>query len=185
MSELITASLDYYRDLRDAASAAVFYLMYGNVFSLQLAKQYEAAPVSAPGRFLVQDALRSITEGGYAAAVARLGCLLRWKGVTVPLKHVELVEEILQEHMDLLPAGTLERRLDFGKQEIICGHEPEKAFETLPILLSNPTDRGRFLKLIDTVLADQRIKESITPEQAEMAQRIRELCKAGVSAPAA
>ena len=97
----------------------------------------------------------------------------------MPLKRVELVEELLQECVDLLPAGTLERRLDFGKQEIICRHEPEKAIETLPILLSDPTDRDRFLTLMAKLLADQRVKNSITPEQAQMAKRIRGICEAG------
>jgi len=184
MSELISASLDYYRDVRDAVSAAAFFLMYGNIFSIQLAKQ----PVSVPAPeevSVIEDALRSITEGGYAAAVARAGFLLHRKGVPLPLGRVELIEEILQEYVDLFPAWTpLERRLNIGKQEIICRHAPEKALETLPVLLSDPTDRDRFLTLVDKLLADPRVNESLTPEQAKMAKRIRKLCEAGVSAPA-
>ena len=45
-----------------------------------------------------------------------------------------------------------------------------------------PTDRDRFLTLIDKLLADPRVNESITPEQAKMAKRIRKLCETGVSA---
>ena len=180
MSELISASLDYYRDVRDAVSGAAFFLMYGNIFSMQLAKQSEAASVPTPEPSVLEDALRSITEGGYAAAVARAGFLLNWKEVPLPLERVELVEEILQEYVDLLPAWTpRERQLNVGKQEIICRHEPKKALETLPILLSDPTDRDRFLTLIDKLLADPRVNESITPEQAKMAKRIRKLCETG------
>src|SRR5450755_1130666 len=179
MAELINASLDYYRDVRDAASAAAFFLLYGNIFSMQFAKQSEAASAPPPEPSVIEDALRSMTEGGYAAAVARAGCLLRWKEAPVPLKRVELVEEILREYVDLLPAGTLERQLNFGKQEIICRHEPEKAIETLPILLSDPTDRDRFLTLMAKLLADPRVKSSITPEQAQMAKRIGGICEAG------
>ena len=180
MSELISASLDYYCDVRDAVSAADFFLMYGNIFSMQLAKQSEAASVPTPEPSVLEDALRSITEGGYAAAVARAGFLLNWKEVPLPLERVELVEEILQEYVELLPAWTpRERQLNVGKQEIICRHEPKKALETLPILLSDPTDRDRFLTLIDKLLADPRVNESITPEQAKMAKRIRKLCETG------
>jgi hypothetical protein len=50
------------------------------------------------------------------------------------------------------------------------------------MLLSDPKDRDRFLTLIDKLLADPRLNESITPAQAKMAKRIRNLCKAGVSA---
>jgi hypothetical protein len=35
---------------------------------------------------------------------------------------------------------------------------------------------------MDKLLADPRVNESITPEQAKMAKRIRNLCEAGVSA---
>jgi hypothetical protein len=185
MSDLINASLDYYRDVRDAASAAAFFLMYGNIFSVQLAKQSEAAAVPTSEPSVIEDALRSITEGGYAAAVTRAGFLLHRKGVPLPLERVELIDEMLQEYVDLLPAWTpLERRLNVGKQEIICRREPKKALETLPILLSDPTDRNRFLTLIDKLLADPRVNESITPEQAKLAKRIRRLCETGVSAPA-
>jgi len=180
MSELISASLDYYCDVRDAVSGAAFFLMYGNIFSMQLAKQFEAASVPTPEPSVLEDALRSITEGGYAAAVARAGFLLNWKEVPLPLERVELVEEILQEYVELLPAWTpRERQLNVGKQEIICRHEPKMALETLPILLSDPTDRDRFLTLIDKLLADPRVNESITPEQAKMAKRIRKLCETG------
>src|SRR5215469_4783790 len=34
MSELVSASLDYYREVRDAVSGAAFYLVYGNIFSM-------------------------------------------------------------------------------------------------------------------------------------------------------
>ena len=186
MSDLISASLDYYRDVRDAVSEAAFFLMYGNIFSMQLAKQSDAASVPTPEPFPIEDVLRSITEGGYAAAVARAAFLLNWKEVPLPLERVELVQEILEEYVDLLPAWTpRERQLNVGKQEIICRHEPEKALKTLPILLSAPTDRDRFLTLIDKLLADPRVNESITPEQAKMAKRIRKLCETGVSALAA
>jgi pimeloyl-ACP methyl ester carboxylesterase len=183
MSDLISASLDYYRDVRDAVSAAAFFLMYGNIFSMQLAKQSDAASVPTPEPFPIEDVLRSITEGGYAAAVARAAFLLHWKEVPLPLERVELVEEILEEYADLLPRETpRERQLNVGRQEIICRHEPEKALKTLPILLSEPTDRDRFLTLMDKLLADPRVNESITPEQAKMAKRIRNLCETEVSA---
>ncbi len=41
-SEAISASLDYYRGVRDATSEATFFQTYGNVFSLYLADKHEA-----------------------------------------------------------------------------------------------------------------------------------------------
>jgi hypothetical protein len=42
VSEAISASLDYYRGVRDATSEAKFFQTYGNVFSLYLADRHEA-----------------------------------------------------------------------------------------------------------------------------------------------
>ena len=47
MSELTSASLDYYRALRDAVSEAAFFQIYGNLFSLYLADQREAEAAEA------------------------------------------------------------------------------------------------------------------------------------------
>src|SRR5262249_18078857 len=69
-SAAMSASLDYYRAVRDAASEARFFQTYGNVFSLYIADKREAqergvAPVSEPRELpFVQEALASIGEGG-------------------------------------------------------------------------------------------------------------------------
>ena len=55
-SELISASLDYYRDVRDICCEAAFFQIYANVFSLQLAKQAEVGP-GAPPKALVKRTL--------------------------------------------------------------------------------------------------------------------------------
>ncbi len=69
MSELTSASLDYYRALRDAVSEAAFFQIYGNLFSLYLADQREseAPKQAADPRELpfVKEALASIEAGGY------------------------------------------------------------------------------------------------------------------------
>jgi hypothetical protein len=52
-SEAISASLDYYRAVRDATSEAMFFETYGNVFSLYLADKHEAearVPSASPIR---------------------------------------------------------------------------------------------------------------------------------------
>ena len=61
-----------------------------------------------------------------------------------------------------------------GEQEIIARYEPEKAVETLPVLVAEPKDRDRLLTLLERVLADQRVQR-IQPsaEQKAMLARIR------------
>ena len=73
VAELISASLDYYRAMRDAASEAAFFPIYGNMFSLYLARQ--AARPSARRAPAVRAARAAVRQGG--AGVDRAGRLRR------------------------------------------------------------------------------------------------------------
>jgi pimeloyl-ACP methyl ester carboxylesterase len=193
MSELIGASLDYYRDVRDAVSEAMFFETYGTMFALTGRAEREMPVVNgdaARHRMLeVKDALASINKGGYAEALSRAECLLSLKGKPIPLAQVEFVEELIENYQELLPGLTpYERRLVEGKQELICLYAPEKALAALPQLLSHPEDRRRFLKVLDAV--DKKVKlESrhlgVTPEQLSMLKRICEVLSAKVLAATA
>ena len=178
-SDLITASFDYYRDLRDALSEAQFFQTYGNLFSLYLADKHEAEERAAAGdpRELpfVKQALASIAQGGYAEALARVAYMLARKGEPLPLERIEQKKELLEEYRDLLPSITLEQaRRNRGMQEIIVNYEPQRALETLPQLLSVPADRERFFALGQRLINDERVQQAKpTQEQLDMLARIR------------
>jgi pimeloyl-ACP methyl ester carboxylesterase len=182
-SELLSASLDYYRDMRDAMSEAAFFLVYGNLFSLYLADR-EAGTATAPAAAgdprtlpFVAEALASIEQGGYAEALARVGALLARRGEPLPLARVQLKHELVEEYKDLLPDIPWEtaRRIR-GEQEIIVRYEPEQALATLPMLLADPADRGRLLALLERLLDDARVQAlGGTPEQEAMLARIRDV----------
>ena len=164
MSELTSASLDYYRALRDAVSEAAFFQIYGNLFSLYLADKREAAgaeqrqPIRASCRSSRKRWLRS-TQGGYPEAVARVAFLLARKGEPLPLSRLQLKQELIGDYRDLLPAIPRdEARRIRGEQEIIVRYEPEKAVATLPALLTERADRERLLTLLDRLLADERVQ---------------------------
>jgi len=182
-SQLLSASLDYYRDLRDAASEAAFFLVYGNLFSLYLADR-EAGQTYAPAAAgdprtlpFVAEALASIDQGGYAEALARVGALLARRGEPLPLARVQLKHELVEEYKELLPDIPWEtaRRIR-GEQEIIVRYEPEQALATLPKLIADPADRSRLLTLLERLLNDPRVQSlGQTPEQRAMLARIREV----------
>ena len=73
-SDVITASLDLYRDLRDATMESLFFAIYGparGAWSWQTGRRRTRAEVVDPRELpLVQNALDAIGTGGYPEAVA-------------------------------------------------------------------------------------------------------------------
>ena len=183
VSALVSASLDLYRDVRDAVSEAMFFEIYGNLFMTYLADKTEAKarelPKAQHPRELpfVQEALANMAEGGYPEALARVGALLARRGQPIPLSRIELKEDLIGEYRELLidiPRDQL-RRIR-GEQDIIIRYEPDKAIQTLPQLLRDPADRSRLLALIDRLLSDRRINlDGATLEQRIMLKRIGEV----------
>jgi len=179
VSELTSASLDSYRALRDAASEAAFFQIYGNLFAFYLSdeRDVEATHPRVDPRELpfVKKALASIDKGGYAEALARVAFLLAHKDEPLPLSRLQLARELIEEYREFLPelAPDEARRIG-GEQEIIARYEPAKAVETLPVLLAGRKDRDRLLTLLERVLADKRVQR-VQPsrKQTAMLARIR------------
>ncbi len=182
VSEAISASLDFYREIRDATSEATFFQTYGNVFSLYLADKHEAdehaAEIAAEPRELpfVKEALASIEEGGYAEALARVGSLLARRGAPLPLARLALKQELAAEYRNLLPDLQPDQwRRIRGEQDIIVRYEPEKAIAALPKLLAKEGDRERLVTLVRKLLADERMRRfEPTTEQLAMIENIGE-----------
>ncbi|MET1082500.1 MAG: DUF3141 domain-containing protein [Burkholderiales bacterium] len=179
VSEVLSASLDCYRALRDAVGEATFFEIYGNLFAFYLddAREPEAAPRPVNPRELpfVKQALAAIDHGGYAEALARVAFLMAHKDEPLPLSRLHLARELIEDYRPLLPelAPDEARRIG-GEQEIIARYEPDKAVETLPVLLSKRKDRDRLLTLLERVLADKRVQRiQPSPEQTAMLTRIR------------
>jgi pimeloyl-ACP methyl ester carboxylesterase len=180
MSELNSAVLDLYRASRDTMSEATFFQIYGNLYSMYLAdKPEERAPVAAvedPRELpVVQEALASIDQGGYAEATARASFLLARKGEPLPLSRLQLKHDLMADYKDLLPAIPRDQaRRIRGEQELIVRYEPQRAVETLPALLPHAADRNRFLNLLERLMSDKRVQSvQPAPEQLAMLERIR------------
>jgi len=177
----ISASLDYYRAMRDAMSEAAFFLAYGNVFSLRiadkrLAEASRGESVVDPRELpFVQEALANVAEGGYPEALARVACLLARKGEPMLLSRLETKRELMTEHKDLLPSMPPDQwRRVRGEQDIIVRYAPEEALSTLPQLLRDPSDRARLVTLAQRILADERVKsQKPSSEQVALLQQLQ------------
>ncbi len=177
-SEAISASLDYYRELRDASSEAAFFQTYGNVFSLYFADAREPGAVAEttvdPRELpVVKDALDAIGEGGFPEALTRAASLLVRKGAPFPLERVVLKRELVEEYRDLLPDLAPDQwRQIRGAQDIIVHYAPEQAVTTLPRLLADPADRERLLSVLERLLTDERLS-SVRPSAEQRAMLAR------------
>jgi hypothetical protein len=179
-SELISASLDFYRELRDAASEMLFYLTYGNLFSFYLSdgsldKGQMGQSVSRDDYFR-KHALELIGKGGYPEAVARVFSLLARPGVPFPLAQLHLKRELVGKFADLLPKTTPEQqRQTRGVQDLIVQHNRKEALNTLPQLLRHRSDRARLSDLLNRVMADEGVRQlKLTSEQLQTLRRIRQ-----------
>ena len=180
-AQMISASLDYYRAMRDAATEAEFFTVYGNMFALYNGEKGQppagaAVGVTSPRELPeVRAALASISEGGYVEALARLGFLLSRSDEPLPLSRLEMRHELAAAYAEYLPDMPMHdwRRVR-GTQEIIARAEPDEAVATLPALLGEPNDRARILALLDKLMSDRRVLGSApTAAQQAMLARIR------------
>jgi hypothetical protein len=179
VSALVSGALDLHKELRDATTEAVFFEIYGNMFIGYSGEKLHVdatrtPPVNPASLPVVTGALAAVEQGGYAAALARVGELLARSGAPVPLSRIERKAALIKEYAELLPdLPEREWKLTRGRQYNIVRYEPERALSTLPQLLVDPGDRERFLQVMDHVANDREFVGDPTPEQLEMVQRIR------------
>ena len=173
-AEMLSASLDYYRAVRDALSEAAFFQIYGNLFALNVGAGEARAPDTS-GRALVEAAVAATARGGYPQALARVAFLLARKGKPLPLSRFEMKEQLIRDYAEFMPEVSRdEARRIRGEQEVIVGHDLDRALATLPALLARPADREKLLALLDRLLADRRVQHvEPSPEQLAMLARIR------------
>ncbi|WP_233829478.1 DUF3141 domain-containing protein [Paraburkholderia sp. ZP32-5] len=180
-AEMLSASFDYYRAMRDAATEAGFFGVYANLYSTFVGgPAVDGAPTQSAATDprqspFVRAALQAIDSGGYTEALARAAFLLSRKGVSLPLARLEMRKELAERYADYLPEiGTDHWRRIRGEQEIIVSYEPERAIETLPALLASDEDRARFLELLDKLMVDERVLDSAPDDNQRAAfERIR------------
>ncbi|SAL12906.1 PHB de-polymerase domain-containing protein [Caballeronia choica] len=182
-ADLISASLDYYRGMRDALTEAAFFTIYGNLYARSHAddavEEASAAGSKSDPRELpvVREALANIEKGGYVEALARVAFLLKRAGEPLPLSRLELRQELVSEYAAYLPAlPPHEWRRLRGEQELVARYEPDLALQSLTVLLREQADRERLLTLLDKLMADKRVQDtSPTTDQLAMLARIREV----------
>lgn len=174
-SEMLSASLDYYRAVRDAVSEAAFFQLYGNLLAMDTSERDSSLPVSVRDEDFARRVLANMATGGYIDAVARVAALLARHGDAIPLARIDLKRELARKYADLLPPGEpAEWKRARGEQEVVVSLEPERALATLGSLVRDAADRARLITLIERMLEEGRAHGvQPTQEQLAMLERIR------------
>jgi pimeloyl-ACP methyl ester carboxylesterase len=179
-SDVITAGMDLYRDLRDATMEALFFATYGPaaILGMGVGPDGEARAVVDPRELpVVKEALASIGTGGYPEALALIGSLVGRGAGRIPLARLELLDQLIRsdEVLSRLDADTV-RRIK-AEQAVVAELEPERGLQSLPWLLADPADRERALNRVDEAVA----LVELTADQADVLKRIRSVLAGGVS----
>jgi pimeloyl-ACP methyl ester carboxylesterase len=182
-SDAIIATLDHYRDLRDAALEAMFFQIYGPPAVLGLVEEPAGVTelaVSDPRELpLVQDALAGIGKGGYPEAIALIGALVGKGAGRITPARLELVDRFVRSDKVLSRIPAEEVRRIKSAQAVIAELEPERGLASLPKLLADPADRKRALAVLDEAVAAVRF----TAQQHAMLDRVRAVLGGELSRP--
>ena len=176
VSECTGAWLDLYRDLRDAASEAAFYQVYGNMLSLSMAD--ERAELRRQTRFdpralpAVRQVLDSIEKGGRREGLVRLAMIVSRAGNRPrSLSTLQRVRDIVIRQMDIESMSEDERRRLLQEETIVVEFEPQRAKRSLPQLLRTPADRRAARTMLDKIEANFALDE----RQRELVAELRTL----------
>ena len=181
-SEYVSASLDLYRDLRDAASEAAFFEVYGNMMSLQMADEREE--IRRKGKFdprsipAVREVLDTIEEGSAVEGLARIAMLISKAGSGHRrLSQMQKTRELLSPEGEIAHLSDDERRRLLQEETIVVEFEPERAKRSLPKLLRTAADRRRAHALLEWTEA----QPGLDARQRKLAGELRSLLPVPVS----
>ena len=189
LSHLIAAQLDLYRDLRDAASEAAFFHVYGNLLSLQMADEREE--MRRKGKFdprtipAVREVLDTLDEGSAVEGLARIAMLIGKAGSGHRrLSQMRTTREILSPDGQIAHLSEDERRRLLQEETIVVEFEPERAKRSLPNLLRSTTERRRAHALLDWTEAQPGLEERQRRLAAELRALLPVAGARGAAAPA-
>jgi len=163
-SECVSAALDLYRDLRDAAAEAAFFQVYGNLLSLNVAEQQRV--IRRATRFdprsvaAVRQVLDTIEQGSAAEGFVRIGLLMaKAGGGKRKLAQMERVRELIAPAHVLDRVSEDEFRRLMHEETIVVEFEPARAKRALPKLLRTAADRRHAHALLDVMLSHFRLDD--------------------------
>ncbi len=178
ISQMLIASLDLFRDVRDATLESLFFQIYGPAAILGLTEPTAAPPaanVSDPRELpIIRNALAAVGTGGYPEAIALMGALIGRGAGRIPVERLAMVDRLIASDEVLSKIPKNEVRRIKAEQAVVAELEPERGLKSLPKLLSKAKDRRRALE----VLAEAMAAVELTDEQQAIANSVQTVLSA-------
>jgi hypothetical protein len=149
----IEASLDLARDMRDAAQEVVFHAVYGTpamrrVGAADIERRRKVVNENLRRSPKVVQALAAMAQGGEAEGTLRMLELLSLARGYTRRSRLEKTLHLFEVEEPFKSMSSTERAAMIHRQALIVQFSPEKARESLPLLLDTPIERRRALDFV-------------------------------------
>ena len=177
MANSISQAMDLMRDLRDAAYENTFLAIYGTPLMHAVGRVGQEEPEAEASSDLrhmpeVKKALAAMEHGDLGAAVIRMLVLLAGSRGSVRKDRLERSAQVLNSTEPFKSMGAERRAELIQEQSIIAEFEPNRAVETLAVLLKTEEDRLSALDVVNHILG---ARAEMEPHSLELIQRMESL----------
>ncbi len=169
--------IDFWRDSRDMTCELMFHSMWGTPWARSFGRTHESRrTLKSPGELRglpeVATALMAIEQGGFVEAVIRMLVLLAENRGQVRRDRLERSAHVLTQDEPFRSLGAERRAMIIYQQTLIATFEPERAIETLRLLLRDQSERELALKVVQFVPG---LIEEMSPRTLSLLQRFHEV----------
>ena len=179
-ADVITLSLDVYRDARDAWCEFAFYSIFASPPMQWIGRMHNFQRTRKDPqelRFLpeVQALLLGVDRGGFAEAIIRMLIVLAQSRGSVRRSRLERFAHVFNCDEPFASLGVERRAELIHEQSVIIEFEKDKGIEALAKLLPSATERREAVEVVENVAGPLEEMEPRTVQALQTFRRVLEL----------